>query len=427
MQEDFIVYLWQFQAFSKNYLQTAEGETVEIIRVGNLNKDAGADFQMAEILLDGIRWVGSAELHLRTSDWLKHRHQENKSYDTVILHIVWENDLPQNAILRSDKSPIPVLELKPLTDSLLLEKYHFLKNTQNPIPCSSFISQIPKALIASMLEKTLLGRLERKAAEIRQLLHTNKQDWEQTAYQVLAQNMGFKVNAEPFLALSKSLALKTIWKHTDQLPVVEALLLGQAGFLEAEPTDDYTAFLQREYRFFAYKYQLQPLKVEQWKFSKLRPPNFPTLRLAQLATLLQRRKPSFADMMEYENFDFFLQNFDIQTSTYWQEHYLLGKKSKRATGSMGKKSVENIVINTVVPLMVVFGQEKDNPQYLNHAIHILEQITPEKNQITEIYTQLGLTASNAFDSQAQIELYNEFCTRKRCLNCDLGVRIVRKM
>lgn len=421
-----MVYLWQFQAFSKQNLRTSEGEALEIIRVGNLNRNAGADFQMAEILLDGVRWVGSAELHLRTSDWLKHRHQENKNYDTVILHIVWENDLPRNTILRSDQSPIPVLELKPLTDPLLLEKYHFLKNTENPIPCSSLISQVPKATVASMLEKTLLSRLERKAADIRQLLRTNQQDWEQTAYQVLAQNMGFKVNYEPFLALSKSLPLKTIWKHTDQLPIVEALLLGQAGFLEAEATDDYMAFLQREYRFFAYKYQLQPLKIEQWKFSKLRPPNFPTLRLAQLAVLLQRRKPSFADMMEYKTFESFLQLFDIQTSAYWQEHYLFGKKSQKPTGSMGRKSVENIVINTVAPLMVVFGQEKDNTEYLDRAIQILEQIAPEKNHITEIYSELGLSASNAFDSQAQIELYHEFCTQKRCLNCDLGVRIVRK-
>ncbi len=424
MQEDFVVYLWQFQAFSKTNLQTAEGETVDIIRTGSLNKNAGADFQMAEILLAGIRWVGNVELHLRTSDWLKHRHQENKNYDTVILHVVWENDLPQNAILRSDRSPVPVLELKPLTDLLLLEKYHFLKNTQSPIPCANLISQVLKETVASMLEKTLLNRLERKASDIRQLLRSNTQDWEQTAYQVLAQNMGFKVNSEPFLQLSKSLSLKTIWKHTDQLPVVEALLFGQAGFLEAEATDDYMAFLQREYRFFAYKYQLQPLKVEQWKFSKLRPPNFPSLRLAQLAVLLQRRKSSFGDMMEYENFEFFLELFDIQTSTYWQEHYLFGKKSEKPIGSMGRKSVENIVINTVVPLMVVFGQEKDNAQYLVHAIRILEQIAPEKNHITEIYTELGLAASNAFESQAQIELYNEFCTQKRCLNCDLGIRIV---
>ena len=430
--ETFLYFLWQFQYFTTTQLVTTDGEAVQVLHPGFRNHNAGPDFTNARLLIGGQEWGGTVEMHTKTTDWLAHRHQHDRAYDNVILHVVWQDDQPATTrrVERTNGTPLPTLALEQLTDTRLITRYGTLADSPDAIPCASQFRAVQPLRVTSMLDKAMLQRLERKAAGVHELFGQCNNDWEETAYRLLASNMGFKINADPMAQLSRTVPLKAVLKHRDALPQVEAMLFGTAGFLPEtsdSDADEYVRTLQREYRFLAVKYQLADRQVTEyaWKWGRLRPANFPTLRLAQLARLLTRHASLFSLFVGTSDADTLLNSLQITPSVYWQTHYRFGKMTEKAASALGRNSAVNIVINTVVPLLAAYAHHRGQPAYLDRAIALLEQLSPEKNRLTDDWNTLGLGIRTAFDSQAAIELYNEFCTQKKCLSCQIGAGLLK--
>ena len=430
MPESFLYFIWQYQYFNKTGLTTTDGEVVQVLHTGFRNYDAGPDFTHARLLINEVEWVGTVEMHRRTSDWLSHRHQHDRAYDNVILHVVWQDDRPTSGhrVDRINGTPLPTLELSPLTDVALLDRYYALNDSMDIIPCAGQFRSVSPLRLTSMLDKAMLQRLERKATAVRRMFEQTNGDWEETAYRMLAVNMGFKVNADPMEQLSRAVPLKAILKHRDALHQVEALLFGTAGLLNLDESDEYIAMLQREYRFLAVKYSLADRQVEAhaWKWGRLRPANFPTLRLAQLARLLTNQGSLFSLFAGTTDTERLLAVLQVQPSAYWQSHYRFGKTTDKAAPALGQTSAENIVVNTVVPLLAAYAHHRGEPAYIDRAISLLEQLPAEKNHLIDKWNTLGLGIRTAFDSQAAIELHNEFCAVKKCLSCQIGAELLKK-
>jgi hypothetical protein len=424
VQESFLHYLWQFQYFDKHDLKTAEGETIHVFNPGNRNTHAGPDFFNARIKIGEMEWIGNVEIHVNASSWLEHKHESDPAYENVILHVVWKNDKP---VKRNDQSILPCLEIKSRVDEQLLLKYKSLVNNPAIIPCAGTLDQIDNLTKISMLDKALMQRLESKAKNVLELLVKNNNDWDETCYQLLCKNFGFKVNAEPFLQLAHALPYKFILKQGDKSLQIEAMLFGQAGFLDKAADDEYYRVLNREYQLLNAKYKLaeKKLNVAQWRFLRLRPANFPTIRLAQLASLLFNQKNIFSRILAAENVRQLKNIFHVQQSEYWKQHYQFLKKAKDEMPSMGDVSVENILINTVVPLLVAYSQTKDEQPYLDRALNILQHIPPEENAIIKQWSLLDIKCKSSFDSQALLELHNNFCLRRKCLECNIGSSLVK--
>ncbi len=430
MSESYLHFLWQFQYFNKANLQTTDNELVEIIKIGRLNTDSGADFQDARIIIGDVEWAGAVEVHLKSSDWDIHKHQNDASYQNVILHLVWENDKP---ILRKDGTKIPTLTLRERADKSRLQKYQSMMESKAEMPCQNQFQDVDDIKKLSMLDKVLMKRLEDKSVIVNHFLEENNQDWEETAYQVLAKNFGFKLNAEPFLNLAKNLPLKILQKHRDNLSQIEALFFGVAGFLsnennDLETWDEYRLNLRKEFQFLTSKYQLQDkiLGQHEWKYLRLRPANFPTVRLAQFARFIHENANLFSVLIHLENVKSFAKILKVKQSDYWIEHYVFHRKSEGKVPTLGDSSAENVVINTVVPLLVSYANQKDNREYLEKAIRLLEELPAEQNNITKHWQSMGLQIKTAFDSQGSIEWFNHFCLSKKCLSCNVGVEILRK-
>lgn len=435
MPETFLYFIWQYQYFTSANLVTTDGEKVQVLYPGFRNYNAGPDFTNARLLINDVEWVGTVEMHARTSDWLAHRHQHDRAYDNVILHVVWQDDRAANGrrVDRVNGTPLPTLELGPLTDTALVARYATLTDSPEPIPCAGQFRYVSPLKVTSMLDKAMLQRLERKAANVRVIVEQTNGDWEETAYRLLAINMGFKLNAVPMAQLSRAVPLKAILKHRDVLLQVEALLFGTAGLLEVNESqqgtaDDYVTALQREYRFLAAKYGLADKQVaaHTWKWGRLRPANFPTLRLAQLVRLLTHHTSLFSLFVGTNDVEMVLKSLQLTPGDYWQTHYRFGKSTEKGAPTLGQHSAENIVINTVVPLLAAYAHHRGQPAYIDRAIRLLEQLPAEKNRLTDDWDTLGLGIRTAFDSQAAIELYNEFCSVKKCLNCQIGATLIKE-
>lgn len=424
MQEALIQYIWEFQFFDHSSLATTSGDALTIRHPGIRNTHAGPDFSNGRVRIGELEWIGHVEIHFQSSEWYQHHHQHDQAYDNVILHVVWKDD---KEVLRKDGTRIPTLELKDRVNDLLLIKYKQLVHNPQPIPCAAHLSQVRALTVRTMVERATVSRLERKAELFHELLRINDYDREETAYQILARNYGFKVNAEAFLFLAKALPLKFILRHAAQLMHVEALLFGQAGFLESDPSDDYTRVLQREYRLLSKKFGLQPrqLHQSQWKFLRLRPANFPTLRIAQFAALLFERRNLFSGMLTIQSHDDALQFFSVQPSLYWQNHYDFGKPAPDIKGTPGKDSIDNLVINSVVAVRVAVSKLSDDPEHIERALDLLQQMKSENNTILRQWGALGVKSETAFDGQGLLELYQYYCQKRRCLDCSIGSSLVR--
>ena len=401
-----------------------EGEEIGIFNQGTLNSNAGPDFSNARIKIGAIDWIGSVEIHTQSSEWNHHHHEQDKAYDNVILHLVWQHD---RAIQRTDKTFLPTLELRGRVQESLIYTYRKLVNSAFSIPCRRSLPGIDELIKLSMMEKALMSRLERKADEVKALYRQNENNWEETFYQLLSRNFGFKINAEPFFQLAKSLPLKTLLKQGDKLDQIEALLFGQAGFLEGAKGDEYYLKLKREHRLLTQKYSLQQSKMSkaQWRFLRLRPGNFPSLRLAQLGGIIHYRKNLFSSVLHCDDLKSLVELFTVNPSEYWLGHYQFTKKSKSEWHTLGQASILSVIINTVVPVWVAYGKMMDEHRYVDQAIKILQQIPAEENKITKTWKEAGISTQSSFDSQALIELFNNFCQKKNCLNCNIGACLVR--
>jgi hypothetical protein len=422
MTEEFLQYLWKYRLY-KPGLSLVTGEPLEVIHPGDQNFDEGPDFFNARIRLGNTIWAGNAEVHIRASDWQKHNHDVEKNYGNVVLHVVYENDYP---VSRANGEIIPAVELRNQFDLAMFERYHGFMQNKQWIPCEGLLATVSSFEKEAWLERLLVERLEHKEDLITVALKQNQNDWHETFYRSLARAFGFKLNANAFELLAKSLPQHNLGKHKDNLMQVEALLFGQAGLLSEELTEQYAQTLRHEYIYLRKKFQLQPIGGHLWRFMRLRPSNFPTLRIAQFAMLIHQSSGLLSQLLEIEDTAKLLRLLDTGCSEYWLTHYSFGKTSAPRLKHLGEASVFSLVINTVVPFMFAMGKQKDNQLLKDKAFQLLHDLPGEENSITRHWTSLGMDNSSAANSQALIELKNNYCDFKKCLNCRIGNVLIRK-
>jgi len=422
MSEDFLHYLWKFKLFN-NELITTHGEPVQILNCGEHNKNSGPDFFNAKIKIGNTTWAGNVEMHVKSSDWNSHGHQKDKAYQNIILHAVLDADA-KNMDLNGNE--IPTIQLRNKFVPELWNQYEKLLNSKQWIPCANMIDIVDKFSINAWLERMLIERLEEKITFIETLLTQNKNNWEETFYQCLARNFGFKLNASPFELLAKSLPLKYLGKHKNNLSQIEAMLFGQAGLLNEKFTDKYPNDLKAEYDFLKNKFNLVPVEKHLWKFARTRPVNFPTLRIAQFAMLVHQSSHLLSVILETKKAKDILKLFDLPASEYWTTHYRFDHPGKSSDKNLGKSSAENIIINTVIPFLFLYGKEKNDDSLKNRSLELLEQLPSEKNNITRQWESLKIESGSAYQSQGLIQLKNKYCSHKKCLNCGIGNKILSK-
>ena len=418
MTERLLQFIWQFQYFNRNELQTETGESLQIIQSGQYNTNQGPDFLEASIRVENTVLAGSIELHIQSSDWNKHQHQADINYNNVILHVVWEDDA-KNCL-----SSVPTLVLQNRIAKSLLIRYDEWMQQQAFVPCATSLTSVNTLVWISWKERLLAERLQRKAESILQLLASNHYHWEETFWQLLARNFGMKINAEMFENIAKSLPVTMLAKHKNQLITLEALLLGQAGLLQGSFKEQYPQLLQREYIFQQNKYKLiQP--AGQVYFLRMRPAAFPGIRLVQLAMLVHRAVHLFAQVKEAVELKEVLQLLDITANDYWHYHYIPDEPSVYKIKHLGTDMVHNIIINTIVPVLFTYGlYHKDQP-VKDKALNWLAEINAEKNNLIKSWQQLGITAEHAYDSQALIELKTQYCDNRKCLDCAIGNALLK--
>ncbi|ACU05265.1 MULTISPECIES: DUF2851 family protein [Pedobacter] len=422
--EHFLHFIWRFRLFNTFGLFCTDGERLEILTPGLINKDAGPDFSMAKLMIGNTRWAGQVELHLKSSDWFVHGHDKDPAYNAVILHVVYQHDQP---VYRTNGSLIPVLVLKDLFPRHLLNIYRELMAGMNRFPCEKHIKNIDPIVIHSFLARIIIERFEHKSEEIFHKLAHNRGDWELTFYHFMAKSFGFKVNAVPFELLADALPYPILLKHKDNALQIAALLFGQAGFLTSGFTETYPRQLQKEYSFLQQKYRLMPLNIELWKFLRMRPQNFPTIRLAQFAALMLKSSHLFSRILETENLKDLCKLFiELPVDVYWQTHYHFNKVATKVVVQPGVKSVHSIIINTVCLFLFSYGKYTDQPEYIDRALNFLENLPAESNAIVGQYVSSGLKVGDALMSQALLQLNKCYCTQKKCLNCGIGIKILKK-
>ena len=440
--EQLLHYVWKHRLFPLKPLTTTDGLSVEVIDPGLANRNAGPDFFNAKIKLDGVIWVGNVEIHLRSSDWKRHRHHEDPAYDSVILHVASDIDEP---ILRSNGEAIPQMELH--YPPFLLEHYEELIKSDHYPACYKIISSLPKILLHSWMNTLQTERFEQKTQQIQQRLDRCNGDWESALFITLARNFGFGTNNDAFELWAQSVPLYAVNKHRDDLFQIEAIFFGQAGLLEetsqekphpnatgeeqlktAQKTcnDEYFLHLQKEYAYLRHKFELKPSLNYRWKLLRLRPANFPHIRLAQLASLYHKSEGLLSLLMEAESIDSTRKLLKTNTSNYWKTHYTFGESSPSLTKSLSNSSIDLLIINTVVPFLYAYGKHKANPQLMARASYFLEELKPENNYITRMWKECGLGATHAGDSQALIQLKKNYCDLKKCLQCRIGFEYFKK-
>jgi hypothetical protein len=423
MKEDFLHYSWKTKQFSHDHLTTEDGQRIEIISPGDHNYDSGPDFFNAKIKIGEVLWSGNVEIHLRASDWLKHNHQFDDAYDNVILHVIHESDCKLNS---NAGNFMPTLVLKNRIDEKLYYNYLQLQGSKEEISCSQNAKKTPSLLITNWLSRLIAERLERKTNELKVEFEQNKNDWEETFYRHLSRQFGMKVNAEPFQWLASSLPFRILFRHRDNLLQTEALLFGQSGLFPVQADDAYTKTLIREYKHLQSKYNLTPMPSHQWKFMRLRPNNFPTLRIAQLAGLVFRQPQLFRKCMETTEISEFKTLFNIPASGYWKDHYRFEKISRACEKNLGSQAIDIILINTIAPFKFLYGRMKGDENLQQEAISLLEKIDSETNKIIREWEMIGIKGNSAAESQALIELKKNYCEKKKCVDCSIGNYLMEK-
>lgn len=426
--EEFLHFVWQFQYFNASALQTTDGQPIVVGKQGMLNHDAGPDFREARIRVGDIEWHGHVEIHLKSSDWNHHRHQQDPAYDNVVLHVVWEAD---REAVRKDGTTIPQLELKDRVDLTLLSGYQRLVQQRTDVPCQTLRSKIQPIRLQSMLDRVLVERLQRKTKMVDNLLLKYGGDWDATAVHFLIKYFGFKKNEEGFQQLSQRVSYRIVQKLAFSREDLEAYLFGVAGLLEPDSEDAYAQDLRRRFEYINHKYQLvsSGLSKAQWKFMRMRPANFPTSRLAQLAAILHRHPRIFASFLEAE-IPSLREIFKATVGDYWRLHYRFGEGAvttkTKAQPHMGDSSIEILIINCVVPLLFAYGRQQSDSGLEEKAFGLLRSHKHEDNSITKKMAFLPVEQATAYESQACLELYQHYCQPRRCLACQVGVDLIRQ-
>ena len=419
MKESILHFIWQNKLFQSHSLLTTDGESVEVIDPGRLNTDAGPDFFNAKIKLGNTIWAGNVEIHTRSSEWARHGHDDDNAYNSVVLHVVKKADVQ---VFRADGAPIPQLEL--IYPAEIEENYGQLMQNSLRIPCENKISAIPGIFIRSWKNALLTERLLQKTENISEILSQNNRHWEEAFYLNLARSFGFGTNGQAFEMLAASLPMQILGKHKNDLSQLEALLFGQAGLLAAKEEDAYLLSLRKEYDFLKIKYDLKPIDGSQWKLLRLRPDNFPHVRIAQFAALIHKSTGLFSKITENPDIQYLQGIFRVEPSEYWKTHYLFAHESHKSLKGIGQKAIEGIIINTVVPFLFSFADTRGNQSMKDKAIEILEKLPAENNVITRMWHETGIDCASAFDSQALIQLKKMYCDKRNCLRCRIGHKVL---
>ncbi len=414
MQERLFHFIWQNKLFNSKELKTTNGSDLQIIDFGRYNKDGGPDFWNAKIKIDDIILIGNIELHIYASDWKLHKHQFDKKYDNVILHVVYFND--ELDLL------LPTVELNGRIPKVLLERYETMMQSKQELICKNLLEDVDVFTLENWKERLVIERLERKTKEILANLSKNNNDWEQTCYQLLGKYFGSHINKEPFELLTNFIDYKILLKHADDIFQIEALLFGTAGFLNKDFVEIYPRELKQEYLFLKHKYKLNQIQEHHWQFLRIRPISFPTIRIAWFAKIITQM-PFLNKVIESDNETGFLDN--IEVSEYWNHHYVFDKISKVKPKILGNDFKSVLKINVFAPILYAYGKFTSEEMHINNAFNLLYKTHIEDNSKTKFFDNNIWQKSNAFDSQAVIELYDNYCTKKRCLQCSIGYKILR--
>ncbi len=417
VSEKLLQFIWQQQYFSKKQLHTADGEMLEIISPGILNVNQGPDFLNGRIKLGDTKWAGNIELHIKTSDYYLHKHHEDEHYNNVVLHVVWQHDDP-------DFKRIPVLELEPLVSTVLLQRYARLQESEPFVACGKMLSSFGGLTWVKWKERMLIERMEEKTASVTTLLVRTGNHWEEVFWRLIARNFGYKVNADLFESVAESLPVELLAKHKNNQVQIEALLFGQANLLDEDCSDYYSVLLNREYKFLSNKYRLQPVPARVC-YLRMRPANFPTIRMSQLASLVFNSSHLFSKIKAANAFYEIRQMLAVTANDYWQTHYKFGEESAHKPKQLGAEMMNNIIINTVVPVVFAYGMAHSLPALKEKALNWLDNAEPELNTITRGWKDLGIPNKSAADSQALLHLKNKYCNKKHCLQCAIGNAILK--
>lgn len=421
--EKLMQYVWKHRLWRSEDMVTNTGKKVRVVDPGLLNTDAGPDFFNAKIEIDGHMWVGNVEMHYRATDWKRHRHDSDKAYDSVILHVVAKDDAP---VRRTNGELIPqlVLEVSPQFNA----DYASLVGATIEVPCATKIKQVPHLTIVEWVEGLAFERLHGKVERIHQLLDSFNGSWEDVCYVTLARNFGFGINNDAFERLARRTPLRLLGKHSDSVLQIEALLFGQAGMLDTQKPgmDSYYNQLCTEYAFLSNKFQLTPMEKESWKLFRIRPQNFPYRRIAMLAQFIEGGFRMMNRILEAEGEKEMRALFEVELSGYWTKHYTFGKPNERATATLSRSSIDIILINTVAPLLYAYGELTGNYEMTDKAIKLLEDLRAESNSIVSHFVAYGIDCPDALTSQALVQLKREYCDARKCIYCKIGHHLLSK-
>jgi hypothetical protein len=422
MKENLLHFIWKYKLFSTNKLVSTAGETIEIKATGSQNLNAGPDFLHAKISIGDQLWAGNIEIHIQSSDWYAHGHERDDSYQSVILHVVWEHDVD---IFYSSNQVLATLELKNLISPKTLRNYKKLFDQNKKwINCEKEIATTGVFVLNNWLERLYFERLEKKAEQIQQVLEKNHNNWEATLFVSLAKNFGLKVNGEAFLSFANSFDFSIVRKVSSNRYQLEALFFGQAGLLTDPIESMYYRELKEAYRYLKRKYQLQEISKNQVQFFRLRPNNFPTIRLSQLADLYYNYQSLFSKLIEIEDINDFYKLLGVSTAPFWQSHYTFETESKKRIKKLTNPFIDLLLINTIIPLKFMFLKSMGKSDF-GSLLKIIEQIEPEKNTIISKFNDLKVESTNAFKTQALLQLKNEYCNKQLCLQCGIGREVLK--
>lgn len=422
IKEDFLQYIWKFQLFEKRKMQTVLNKNVQILKTGIHNRESGPDFFNGLIEIGNQLWAGNIEIHIKSSDWYVHKHEQDANYDSVILHVVWEYDVP---VFYSNQKEIPTIELRNIVNNTLLKSYkNLFLNSEKWILCENMIKDVDSFILESWLNRLYFERLEDKSKFIFSLLKETNNDWEATLFQLIAQNFGLKLNKDAFFNLARSFDYSVLRKCSNSKGEIETLLFGQAGFFKTKVDDVYHSQKKIAYEYLSKKYKLSAMFNGEFQFFRLRPNNFPTLRISQLAMLYELHGNLFSIIIELENIEDFYEIFQVKTSSYWYSHYVFGKESKKRVKRTSKKFVDLILINVILPIKYAYNKYH-NKNFSNDLEMLIESLAPENNNTINMYKNIGVIARNAMSTQGLLELKSNYCNKKRCLECSVGLQIIK--
>ena len=419
--EKFLQYVWQYRLWGTEQLTTTDGTPIKVLDPGWLNKDAGPDFFNAKIIIGDHEWVGNVEIHIKASDWYRHSHQYDKLYNSVILHVVAENDAK---VIRANGQEVPQTVIK--CPEKTIETYNKLSvSGEIDLVCASVLPDIPEIYLTDWIEALGFERIYEKVERFNKHLANTFNDWEQTLYITLARALGFGHNGEMLERVAKSLPLNILGKHRNSLLALESMFMGQAALLPDVSTEPYVQRMIDEYKFMAHKFSLKQPEGMAWQMGRMRPQNLPYRRLAVLASIIHREPQLFSKIIESISLESLRTIFRFELTGYWATASSVYSHTGLSPLSLSDASIDVIIINVVVPTLFAYGEYLGNVAYTERAVEILQMLNAEKNSIITLFTKHGIKCDNAFRSQALIRLRHAYCEQRKCLYCRIGHRLMK--